>query len=65
VRHECQHLEVHRLFVVEHGKLVGVVSQTDIIRTVAEQLRPAEASGAPVQHDGRRQRRPGKVQPPL
>lgn len=30
------HLEVHRLFVVEDGKLVGVVSQTDIVRAVAE-----------------------------
>jgi CBS domain-containing protein len=29
------YLDVHRLFVVEEGKLVGVVSQTDIARTVA------------------------------
>lgn len=60
------YLEVHRLFVVEEGKLVGVVSQTDIVRAVAEQMRLAEvqAPGAPVRHDGRRRRRPGKIQPP-
>lgn len=27
--------DVHRLFVEEHGRLVGVVSQTDIVRAVA------------------------------
>lgn len=60
------HLEVHRLFVVEDGRLVGVVSQTDIVRSVAEQLRLAEvmATGASVRHGGRRHRRPGDVQPP-
>lgn len=29
------YLDVHRLFVVEDGRLVGVVSQTDVARTVA------------------------------
>lgn len=29
------YLEVHRLFVTEAGKLVGVVSQTDIVGAVA------------------------------
>jgi CBS domain-containing protein len=29
------YLEVHRLFVVDHSKLVGVVSQSDVVRTVA------------------------------
>lgn len=29
------YLDVHRLFVVEEKKLVGVVSQTDVARTVA------------------------------
>jgi CBS domain-containing protein len=60
------YLEVHRLFVVEDGKLVGVVSQTDIVRAVAEQLRLADvhSSARPVHHDGRRHRRPGKIQPP-
>jgi len=29
------YLEVHRLFVEDKGKLVGVVSQTDIVRAVA------------------------------
>jgi acetoin utilization protein AcuB len=29
------YLEVHRLFVVDNGKLVGVVSQSDVVRTVA------------------------------
>ena len=33
------YLDVHRLFVVEEGKLVGVVSQTDIARTVATSRR--------------------------
>ena len=27
--------DVHRLYVVEHGKLVGVISTTDIVRAVA------------------------------
>ena len=27
--------EVHRLFVVDNGELVGVISQTDIVRAVA------------------------------
>ena len=27
--------DVHRLFVEEHGQLVGVISQTDIVRAVA------------------------------
>lgn len=26
---------IHRLFVEEHGRLVGVISQTDIVRAVA------------------------------
>jgi CBS domain-containing protein len=29
------YLEVHRLFVEEDGRLVGVISQTDIVRAVA------------------------------
>jgi signal-transduction protein with cAMP-binding, CBS, and nucleotidyltransferase domain len=29
------YLEVHRLFVVYDGQLVGVVSQSDIVRAVA------------------------------
>jgi CBS domain-containing membrane protein len=29
------YLEVHRLFVEEHGRLVGVLSQTDIVGAVA------------------------------
>ncbi len=29
------YLDVHRLFVVKEGTLVGVVSQTDVARTVA------------------------------
>jgi CBS-domain-containing membrane protein len=29
------YLEVHRLFVVEEGRLVGVISQSDIVRGVA------------------------------
>ena len=29
------YLEVHRLFVEEEGQLVGVISQTDIVRAVA------------------------------
>jgi CBS domain-containing protein len=59
------YLEVHRLFVVEDDKLVGVVSQTDIVRAVAEQLRLAEvqASGGAVQHAPRRQRRPARTPP--
>ena len=28
-------LEVHRLFVEDHGRLVGVISQTDIVAAVA------------------------------
>lgn len=28
-------LDVHRLFVESHGRLVGVISQTDIVATVA------------------------------
>lgn len=31
------YLEVHRLFVVDEGKLVGVVSTTDIVRAMAGQ----------------------------
>jgi CBS domain-containing protein len=31
------YLEVHRLFVEEHGRLVGVVSTTDLVRTMAGQ----------------------------
>ena len=27
--------DVHRLFVEEHGQLVGVISQTDVVRAVA------------------------------
>lgn len=29
------YLEVHRLFVVEDGQLVGVISQSDVVRGVA------------------------------
>ncbi len=29
------YLEIHRLFVEEHGHLVGVISQSDIVRAVA------------------------------
>lgn len=29
------YLEVHRLFVVEDGRLIGVISQSDIVRAVA------------------------------
>ncbi len=29
------YLEIHRLFVEEHGRLVGVISQSDIVRAVA------------------------------
>ncbi len=29
------YLDVHRLFVVEHGELVGVLSQSDIVRALA------------------------------
>ncbi|HXF94570.1 MAG TPA: CBS domain-containing protein [Gemmatimonadales bacterium] len=29
------YLEVHRLFVTDHGRLVGVISQTDIVGAVA------------------------------
>jgi CBS domain-containing protein len=29
------YLEVHRLFVVQDGRLVGVISQSDIVRAVA------------------------------
>lgn len=29
------YLEVHRLFVTDHGKLAGVISQTDIVGAVA------------------------------
>lgn len=29
------YLEVHRLFVEDHGKLVGVISQSDVVRAVA------------------------------
>jgi CBS-domain-containing membrane protein len=32
---EMLHLDVHRLFVEEHGRLVGVLSQTDIVAAVA------------------------------
>ena len=32
---EMLYAEVHRLFVVEHGKLVGVISTSDIVRGVA------------------------------
>jgi len=31
------YLEVHRLFVEEHGRLVGVVSTTDLVRAMASQ----------------------------
>jgi CBS domain-containing protein len=31
------YLEVHRLFVEEKGRLVGVVSTTDLVRTMAGQ----------------------------
>jgi CBS domain-containing protein len=31
------YLEVHRLFVEENGKLVGVVSTTDLVRAMASQ----------------------------
>jgi len=57
------YLDVHRLFVVEEDKLVGVVSQTDIVRAVADQLRLAEAraQGAVAHHPGRRHRGPGKT----
>ena len=60
------YLEVHRLFVVEDDKLVGVVSQTDIVRSVAAQLRLAEvrAPDGRVHHAGRRHRRQGRIQPP-
>jgi CBS domain-containing protein len=58
-------LEVHRLFVVEDGRLVGVISQTDIVRAVAAQASMEEgAEHRPrLQHNGRRRRKPGKVQP--
>lgn len=29
------YLDVHRLFVEQHGKLVGVISQTDLVRALA------------------------------
>jgi CBS domain-containing protein len=29
------YLEIHRLFVVDHGELVGIISQSDIVRAVA------------------------------
>ncbi len=32
---EMLYLDVHRLLVVENGKLLGVVSQSDIVRAVA------------------------------
>ena len=32
---EMLSLDVHRLFVEEHGRLVGVLSQTDIVAAVA------------------------------
>jgi len=32
---EMLHLDVHRLFVEDHGHLVGVLSQTDIVAAVA------------------------------
>ena len=32
---EMLYAEVHRLFVVEHGRLVGVISTSDIVRGVA------------------------------
>jgi CBS domain-containing membrane protein len=32
---EMLYLDVHRLFVEEHGQLVGVISQTDIVAAVA------------------------------
>ncbi len=32
---EMLYLDVHRLFVEEHGRLVGVLSQTDIVAAVA------------------------------
>jgi CBS domain-containing protein len=32
---EMLYLDVHRLLVVKNGKLLGVVSQTDIVRAVA------------------------------
>lgn len=32
---EMLYLEVHRLFVEDHGRLVGVISQTDIVAAVA------------------------------
>jgi CBS domain-containing membrane protein len=38
IREAAQHmlyLEVHRLFVEEDKKLVGVISQTDVVRAVA------------------------------
>lgn len=40
-------LDVHRLFVVDDGRLAGVVSQTDIVRAVAEQLRLTEVKAGP------------------
>ena len=40
------HLDVHRLFVEEQGRLVGVISQTDIVRTVAARQRLAEVKAA-------------------
>jgi predicted transcriptional regulator len=38
VREAARHMlyaEVHRLFVEENGVLVGVISQTDVVRAVA------------------------------
>ena len=32
---EMLYLDVHRLFVENHGRLVGVISQTDIVAAVA------------------------------
>jgi CBS-domain-containing membrane protein len=32
---EMLRLDVHRLFVEDHGRLIGVVSQTDIVAAVA------------------------------
>jgi CBS domain-containing protein len=32
---EMLYAEVHRLFVVQHGRLIGVISTSDIVRAVA------------------------------
>jgi CBS domain-containing protein len=40
-------LEIHRLFVVDDGKLVGVISQSDVVRTVATRGADAVRAASP------------------